>query len=134
MPTILWLKAGEAAANPAALGQDSVASGSPNIKPEGLDVLKNIGTILKERMGQLDILIGGHTDNIPVSVGEGLADNWGLSAARAVNVVRFFEKEVGIDPSRVAAVGYGEHRPVGDNATRAGRAQNRRIEIVLLPR
>ena len=111
------------------------ASGSPNIKPEGLEVLKNIGTILKDRMGQLDILIGGHTDNIPVSGRRGpLADNWGLSAARAVNVVRFFEKEVGIDPTRVAAVGYGEHRPVGDNATRDGRAQNRRIEIVLLPR
>ena len=63
-----------------------------------------------------------------------LADYWGLSAARAVNVVRFFEEKVGISSDRIAAVGYGEHRPVGDNSTAAGRALNRRIEIVLLPR
>jgi chemotaxis protein MotB len=111
------------------------ASGSPNIKREGLNVLRNLGSILKQRMGQLEILIGGHTDNIPVSGRRGpLSDNWGLSAARAVNVVRFFQSEVGIDPKRIAAVGYGANRPVGDNSTAAGRAQNRRIEIVLLPR
>lgn len=111
------------------------ASGSPNIKAEGLEVLRNIGVILKERMSQLDVLIGGHTDNVPVTGRRGpLADNWGLSAARAVNVVRFFEEQVGMEPGRIAAVGYGEHRPVADNATATGRAQNRRIEIVLLPR
>lgn len=111
------------------------ASGSPNLKPAGLELLRDIGTILKERMNNLDIQVGGHTDNIPVGGRRGpLADNWGLSAARAVNVVRFFESELGIEPGRIAAVGYGEHRPVGDNATPQGRAQNRRIEIVLLPR
>ncbi|MBT6276011.1 MAG: OmpA family protein [Chromatiales bacterium] len=111
------------------------ASGSPNIKSEGLKVLKNLGTILKKRIAQLQVQVGGHTDNIPVGRRRGaLRDNWGLSAARAVNVVRYFEKEVGINAKRMAAVGYGEHRPVGDNSLTSGRALNRRIEIVLIPR
>jgi chemotaxis protein MotB len=111
------------------------ASGSTTIKREGLDVLRNLGKIIKERMSRLQIQIGGHTDNIPVRGRAGpLADNWGLSAARAVTVVRFFETDVGINAKRMAAVGYGEHRPVTSNESRAGRGQNRRIEIVLLPR
>lgn len=63
-----------------------------------------------------------------------MADNWGLSAARAVNVVRFFEEELDIEPGRMSAVGYGQYRPISENETRAGRARNRRIEIVLIPR
>lgn len=111
------------------------ASGKATIKREGLEVLRNLGRILKERMNQLEIQIGGHTDNVPVRGRSGpLADNWGLSAARAVTVVRFFETEVGIDATRMSAVGYGEHRPVSGNETRDGRSQNRRIEIVLLPK
>ena len=111
------------------------ASGSTTIKREGLEVLRNLGEILKKRMSNLQIQIGGHTDNIPVRGRTGvLADNWGISAARAVTVVRFFEAEVGIDAERMAAVGYGEHRPVTSNDSRTGRGQNRRIEIVLVPR
>ena len=111
------------------------ASGSANIKREGLDVLKKLGDILAERADSLEIQIGGHTDNIPIRGRSGpLADNWGLSAARAVTVARFFEKQVGIKSERMSAVGYSEFRPVADNSTREGRSQNRRIEIVLLPR
>lgn len=111
------------------------ASGKATIKREGLEVLRSLGKILKERIGQLEIQIGGHTDNVPIRGRSGpLADNWGLSAARAVTVVRFFQEEVGINPTNMSAVGYSEHRPVGANDTPQGRSQNRRIEIVLLPR
>ena len=64
---------------------------------------------------------------------DGLDSNWSLSSARAVNVVRFLENEVGISPEKLAAAGYGEHQPIADNRTAAGRARNRRIEIVLVP-
>lgn len=111
-------------------------SGRDAIKPAGLAVLREVGEVIKGRIGVLDVQIGGHADNVPVSaVREGLlASNWGLSAARAVNVARFFVDDVGIDPTRVSAVGYGEYRPIASNDTPEGRALNRRIEIVLIPR
>lgn len=108
------------------------SSGSSVIKDGGLEILRDLGALLSERADELQILIGGHTDNIPVSGSVG--NNWNLSAVRAVNVVRFFESELGIDSERMAAVGYGEHRPIASNATAEGRSSNRRIEIVLVPR
>jgi len=110
-------------------------SGSAIIKSGGLQVLEGIGVALKERVGELDVQIGGHTDNVPIPPdSKGLyRSNWGLSAARAVNVVKFLESKVGIDPEKLAAIGFGEFRPVSANDTEQGRAKNRRIEIVLLP-
>jgi len=108
------------------------SSGSSVIKEGGLEILRELGSLLSERADELEILIGGHTDNIPVS--GTLGNNWNLSAVRAVNVVRFFESELGIESDRMAAVGYGEHRPITSNATPEGRSSNRRIEIVLVPR
>jgi len=111
------------------------ASGSPTIKSGGLEVLRDLGDFLLQKAEELEVQIGGHTDNVPVGGQNGpLADNWGLSAARAVNVVRFFEEELNVEPGRMAAVGYGQYRPVSENETRDGRARNRRIEIVLIPR
>jgi len=111
-------------------------SGSASIRPAGLEVLRRLGELLRERLDVLEVQVGGHTDNVPLSGDRGglLSDNWGLSAARAVSVVDFLEKEVGLDPDRLSAVGYGEHRPVAPNDTAEGRARNRRIELVLLPR
>ena len=111
------------------------SSGSPDIKPGGLEVLRDLGDLISGQIEGLEILVGGHTDNIPVSSSRSaVSDNWGLSAARAVNVVRFFEDELGVNPQLMAAVGYGEFRPIADNDTAAGRSRNRRIEIVLLPK
>ena len=110
-------------------------SGSASIKPGGVEILLTIGDILKSRIGELDVQIGGHTDNVPISAHSGpYHSNWELSAARAVNVVRLFQSELTLDPKRLSAVGYGEYRPIASNATEEGRALNRRIEIVLLPR
>ena len=114
-------------------------SGSASIKPDGIAVLRKVGEIIRARTGALEVQIGGHTDNVPLggsgaASSAGLSGNWGLSSARAVNVVRFLENDVGIDPARLSAVGYGEFRPVASNDTAEGRGLNRRIEIVLVPR
>ena len=109
-------------------------SGSATIKQEGLPLLARVGQVVAPRLDDLEVQIGGHTDNVPISGGGRYPDNWSLSAARAVNVVQFLENEVGLDPSRISAVGYGEHRPVAGNDSAEGRARNRRIEIVLVPR
>lgn len=107
-------------------------SGSAELKPEGLGVLRRIGEALKGRLGDLILQVGGHTDNVPVS--GRFTNNWDLSAARAVNVVSFLETTVGINPALLAGVGYGENRPIAPNDTPEHRALNRRIELVLLPR
>ena len=110
-------------------------SGSPELKAEGAALLREVGSAISSRLGSLRIQIGGHTDNIPISgKNSPWPSNWALSAARAVNVVLLLEEDVGIDPELLSAVGYGEHRPIADNATPEGRARNRRIELVLVPR
>jgi chemotaxis protein MotB len=76
------------------------------------------------------IRVEGHTDNVPIST-DRFPSNWELSAARAASVVRLFEEQ-GIEPSRLAAVGYGEHFPEADNATAEGRNRNRRVLVVVL--
>lgn len=105
-------------------------AGNDQLKPEGLTVLASVAEVLKQRVKGLPIQIGGHTDTVPVSGGR-FVDNWQLSAARAINVVRFFETQ-GLDPTRLSAVGYGAHQPIAGNDTPEGRSANRRIEIVLL--
>ena len=109
-------------------------SGKADIKKNGLAVLKRVGDVLKEASDK-DIRVEGHTDNVPISsrLKDVFPSNWELSTARATNVVRFLQKDVGISGSALAACGYGEFRPVADNATAEGRAQNRRIQIVLVP-
>lgn len=106
-------------------------SGQAELNARGLEVLERVAasiTALPDRT----VRVEGHTDSTPIT-GENLArfpSNWELSTARATSVVRFFEAH-GIDGDRLAAVGYGEHHPVADNRTAAGRHRNRRIEIVL---
>ncbi len=108
-------------------------SGQAVIKPAGLDVLTRVAQIIKD-VKDKGILVEGHTDNVPI--GPALAriypTNWELSAARAVTVTRFLEQQ-GVEPGRLCAAAYGEHRPVADNATPEGKARNRRIAIILTP-
>jgi len=110
------------------------ASGEAEVKPEGLAVLKRVIEILKDVQDKV-IRIEGHTDN--VKIGGALAkkypSNWELSAARALNVARYLQKQ-GIDPTLLAAVAYGEYKPIADNGTPEGRAKNRRIAIILQPK
>jgi chemotaxis protein MotB len=107
------------------------APGSDQIKSAGIPVLRRVGELLARQIQNMTLLVAGHTDNVPIRGGR-FPSNWELSAARAVNVVRFFEQETGLPPERLAAVGYGEHRPIASNQEPQGRALNRRIEIILL--
>ena len=109
-------------------------SGKAEVKQGGLEVLQKVISILAD-VKDKSIRIEGHTDNVQI-VG-GLArrypTNWELSSARAINVTRYLQEQ-GIDPGQLAAVAYGEWKPVGDNGTPEGRAKNRRIEIILVPK
>ncbi len=109
-------------------------SGETQISPEGLKVLKRVGDILKKSEDKI-VRVEGHTDNIPIKgrLQKKYPTNWELSTARATNVVRFLLDEVGMVPERLESVGMGEFHPVAENDTKEGRAQNRRIEIMLLP-
>jgi chemotaxis protein MotB len=109
-------------------------SGSVDIKPEGLKVLERVGEILKN-VKDKQINVEEYTDDVPI--GSKLASkfptNWELSTARAVNVVRYLEDKVKLDPKMLSASGFAMNHPVAGNDTKEGKAQNRRIEIVLLP-
>lgn len=107
-------------------------SGRDEVKKGGEEVLVKVVSILKEVEGK-SIRIEGHTDNVQISGSllKRYQSNWELSAARAINIARFLQRE-GIPGERLSAVAFGEWRPIGDNSTPEGRAQNRRIEITLV--
>lgn len=104
-------------------------SGAAAIKPESLPALDRIASILAIRTYRLRI--EGHTDNIPIHTAQ-MASNWELSTARATELVRVLIVDHGFAPERLAAAGYAEYHPIASNLTAAGRAQNRRVDIVIL--
>ncbi len=109
-------------------------SGKAEVKAQGKDVLKKVGNILKG-VKDKEIRIEGYTDDVPIggALKQRFPTNWELSTQRATNVLRFLQDEAGVDGARLSAVGYGQFRPISDNKTPEGRAENRRIEIVLIP-
>lgn len=104
------------------------ASGSGELEGEAAPVLKELAT--KLRSVESIIHVEGFTDNVPISNFDYLS-NWELSAARAASVVHLFTR-LGIDPRRMAAIGYGEFRPIASNDTAEGRARNRRVVLVIM--
>jgi chemotaxis protein MotB len=105
--------------------------GKAVLKPDGQKTLGELAQALKE-IADRELLVAGHTDNRPLRSST-YSSNWELSAARAVQVVRFLQSE-GLDPRRLAAAGYSEFDRVDDGETVESRAKNRRIEVVILPR
>jgi chemotaxis protein MotB len=110
-------------------------SGKTTIKPQGVKVLERVGKILLKGKDQA-IRIEGHTDNVPIGpeLGKTYPTNWELSAARATTVARYLQEKTGIDPTLLSATGYGPYQPIASNETPEGRAKNRRIEILLVPK
>jgi len=109
-------------------------SGKAEVTLPGQKILRQVGNILKQ-VTDRRIRVEGHTDNVPIhpKLQAEFATNWELSVARATNVVRFLQEQVGIDPGKLEIAGLGQYQPVATNNTRNGRRQNRRIEILLLP-
>ncbi len=105
-------------------------SGKARLSDEGEEALTEVAGILAT-IGDRDFQVAGHTDNIPIKKRR-FKSNWALSSARAVAVVRHLI-DSGMNAKNLSAAGYGETQPVADNSTGEGRAQNRRIEIVLQP-
>ena len=108
---------------------NSFRSGYAELQTGFLDTLRNVGESVANVGGQVQV--SGHTDNIPIAFSERFDSNWDLSAARAAAVADFFFANNGIDNQRVSVFGYADTKPVSDNDSAAGRAQNRRIEILI---
>ena len=109
-------------------------SGKTAIKPAGQKVLKSLGDVLN-KFPDKALQIAGHTDNVQISsrLIERYPSNWELSTARATSVVHFLQDKVGLQGARLIAAGYSEYQPVASNEEATGRAQNRRIQILLVP-
>ena len=106
-------------------------SGSAVPKPEALPTLRQIA----DKLGPTayDLRIEGHTDNVPIH-NEQFDSNWELSAARATHIARLFLEMKAISADRLSVAGYAEFHPVASNDTAEGRAENRRVDLVVMPR
>jgi len=109
------------------------ASGSFTVDPKGVEAIKKLSKVL-ETNTDINVLIEGHTDNVPY-VGTGvLKDNWDLSVLRATAIVKIITANSSVDPKRLTAAGRSEYDPIELNTTKEGKAKNRRIEIILTPK
>ena len=109
--------------------QDSFSSGSAALQSGFEDTLIRVGDALENIGGQ--VRVEGHTDNIPVAFSERFRSNWDLSSARSAAVANFLLDNSQLQPGRVTITGLADSEPIADNGTAAGRAQNRRIEVVV---
>ncbi|MBU1122254.1 MAG: OmpA family protein [Candidatus Omnitrophota bacterium] len=107
-------------------------SGKAELRKESFSSLTKVIKILNKEVLSHDIGIEGHTDNEPIKH-SGWKSNWELSSQRALSVLHYLQ-DSGVNPRRLAAIGYGEFRPVASNNTEEGMQLNRRVEIVILPK
>ena len=106
-------------------------SGSATPRPETLGTLRQIADSLGRT--SYDVRIEGHTDNVPIHNPE-FDSNWELSSARATRIARLFIDIGALLPDRLSAAGYAEFHPVASNDTAEGRAENRRVDLIVVPR
>jgi len=104
-------------------------SGSAGLRPSAMPVLDRIASILSIRTCRLRI--EGHTDNLPIHTAR-MASNWELSTARSTELARLLIVRYSFAPQRLSAAGYAEYHPIASNQTAQGRAQNRRVDLVIL--
>ncbi len=105
-------------------------SGKASLSDDGKATLAEVAAVLTD-IRKREFQVAGHTDDVPISSAR-FPSNWELSTARAVSVVKFLQNE-GMKPKNLSAAGYSEYMPAASNKSEGGRAQNRRIEIVLMP-
>lgn len=104
-------------------------AGSADLSDQAKALMSQVAGILVQ--AGKPVRIEGHTDNVPIRSGR-YQSNWQLSTARATNVLMYLVENYGMPPEKLSAGGYGEYRPIGPNETTEGRAQNRRVEFVIL--
>ena len=102
-------------------------SGSAELTNKAREIMSKIAE--QNKKGRSEILVMGHTDNVPLTFGSNYRDNWDLAAARAASGVQEMEKVGTITADRMQAVSFGEAKPIKSNDTSEGRSKNRRIEI-----
>jgi len=106
-------------------------SGSADVRPQDRRLALEISRLLVMNPPR-NIIISGHTDNVPISNSK-FASNWELSVMRAVNFMKLLLQNKQLDPRVFSAKGFGEYQPIASNATAEGREKNRRVEILILP-
>ncbi|MFP4619916.1 MAG: OmpA family protein [Bacteroidales bacterium] len=108
-------------------------SGSTQIDQRGKEALKTLSQVL-EKQKDINIMVEGHTDNVPVKSNESFQDNWDLSVKRATAVIRVLMNNSNIQGERFIAAGKSKYLPLESNETEEGRQINRRTEIILTPK
>lgn len=108
-------------------------SGSWAVGVEGKKAVNQLGSVLADNP-DINVLIEGHTDNVPYSGNGTLSGNWDLSTKRATAIVEILRENSNINPESLTAAGRGEYAPIATNETAEGKAKNRRIEVILTPK
>lgn len=106
-------------------------SGSAEVNEKGKEALGTLANVLLQSP-EINVLVEGHTDSIPIK--KRYQDNWALSVARSTEIARILTVNYAVPPQRVTASGRSQYEPIASNATPEGRAQNRRTEIILVPK
>src|SRR5271170_5723548 len=107
-------------------------SGKAKLRQDSFPKLDKVASVLNTTVADLNVGVEGHTDNQPIKR-SGWKSNWELSTARALSVLHYLSDKSVAEP-RLAAIGYGEYKPVASNDTKEGRQKNHRVEIVILPK
>jgi chemotaxis protein MotB len=108
-------------------------SGSYTVSDKAKTVLGKVATVVKSKP-DFEVMVEGHTDNVPVVKSAEMVDNWDLSTKRATAVIRILQGEFNVAPERMVAAGRGEYVPLADNGTADGKSKNRRTRILVLPK
>jgi len=108
------------------------ASGSTVVEAKGADALKKLAKVLDQN-NDINILVEGHTDDVPMAGKGEIKDNWDLSVMRATSIVKIITKNSNVDQKRLTAAGRGEYLPIDTAKTSEARKKNRRTEIILTP-
>lgn len=109
------------------------ASGKTNVEPKGVDALKNVAKVL-EQNPDINVMVEGHTDDVPMKGNGDIKDNWDLSVMRATSVTKIMLNNAKIDGGRITAAGRGEFFPLDNGKTSDARKKNRRTELILTPK
>lgn len=109
------------------------ATGSTKVEPKGVEAIKKLAKLLEQNT-DINIMVEGHTDDVPMKGSGEIKDNWDLSVMRATSVVKIITGNSNVDPKRLIAAGRGEYLPLDPAKTADARKKNRRTEIILTPK